>query len=102
MRAPFSPAVLGLVLVVSLSMLSLTPLAYADPPDPTSILGFWDENDFDDVVGYVTSATGLLHAQVAAEHFPIAPRQSLTPPAFQAIAASIPRSAASPRSPPTP
>ena len=101
MRARFSPAVRGLVLVVSVSMLSLTPLAYADPPDPTWIRGFWDENDFDDVAGYVTSATGLLHASVAGGRRPIVPRQGLKLPAFQPVTASIPLSAPGPRSPPT-
>jgi hypothetical protein len=42
-------------------------LAYADPPDPTWIPGFWDDADFDDVIVRVistagTSETGLLSA----------------------------------------
>jgi len=42
-------------------------LAYADPPDPTWIAGFWDDADFDDVIIRVTSTssvseTGLLSA----------------------------------------
>jgi hypothetical protein len=33
-------------------ILTLTPLAYASPPDPTWQLGFFDDDDFDEVVGY--------------------------------------------------
>jgi hypothetical protein len=42
-------------------------LAYADPPDPTWIAGFWDNADFDDAVVHITSTssvteTGLVSA----------------------------------------
>jgi len=60
-----SQLVLGLILVASI--LTLTPLAYADPPDPTWVSGFWDDDDFDNVVGYVTSAAGWLPAPVACD-----------------------------------
>ena len=60
-----SQIVLGLILVASI--LTLTPLAYADPPDPTWVTGFWDDDDFDDVVGYITSAAGWLPAPVACD-----------------------------------
>ena len=53
-----SQIVLGLILVASI--LTLTPLAYADPPDPTWVSGFWDDDDFDNVVGYITSAAGAM------------------------------------------
>lgn len=33
-------------------------LAYADPPDPTWISGFWDDADYDDVIVRVTSTVG--------------------------------------------
>ena len=59
MSTRFSRTVLVLVLVALI--LTLTPLAYADPPDPTWITGLWDDDDFDDVVGYITSAAGLFH-----------------------------------------
>jgi hypothetical protein len=39
---------LGLLLFVCLT--SLTPLAYASPPDPTWIEGMYDDADGDDVV----------------------------------------------------
>jgi hypothetical protein len=99
MRTRHSPAVLALVVVVL--MLTLTTLAYADPPDPTWIAGFWDDDDFDDVVGYITSAAALLHTPIACELRPVALPGVLKPSAFQASAVSAPRSASSPRAPPT-
>lgn len=93
-----SQIVLGLILVASI--LTLTPLAYADPPDPTWVSGFWDDDDFDNVVGYITSAAGWLPAPVACDlrpaELPTVPR----PVAFQ-VAVSAPRPTSRPRAPPT-
>ncbi len=50
---------LGL-LVLSLALLALTPLAYASPPDPSWIRGLYDDGDFDDVVVLLTSAPGVV------------------------------------------
>ncbi len=36
-------------------LVGLVPAAYADPPDPTWISGFWDDHDFDIVVGFIAS-----------------------------------------------
>jgi hypothetical protein len=54
----------GLVLFFIACILTLTPLAYASPPDPTWQLGFFDDDDFDEVVGYITSAAGLAEGPV--------------------------------------
>jgi len=37
----------------------LTSLAYASPPDPTWVGGFWDDGDFDDVVIAAGSAVAI-------------------------------------------
>jgi len=50
--------VLALLLVCLL--FGLTPLAYADPPDPLWLPGFWDDDDFDNVVGAVCAAAALI------------------------------------------
>ena len=44
-------------------------LAYADPPDPTWISGFWDDADLDDAIARVISTAGVAetHAQSALE-----------------------------------
>ena len=98
MRTRLSTIVLTLVLVAVI--LTLTPLAYSDPPDPTWISGIWDDDDFDDVIGYITSAAGLRPNPVACDLRPVALPVLLSPLGFQA-AVSAPRSASSPRAPPT-
>lgn len=88
-----------LILLLAASLLTLTPLAYANPPDPTWVLGFWDDDDFDDVVGYVTSATALLQAPGACElHLPCP--EVLKFVVFQTFALSVSRPASTPRAPP--
>src|SRR5207245_10743525 len=41
-------------------------LAYADPPDPTWIEGFWEDDDYDDVVFYTTSFSATETAPLCA------------------------------------
>src|SRR5206468_11612910 len=40
------------------AMVPRAPLAYASPPDPGWIAGFWDNGDYDDVVLLATSSVG--------------------------------------------
>jgi hypothetical protein len=49
----------GIALLLVGVALALTSLAYASPPDPTWVGGFWDDGDFDDVVIAITSATAI-------------------------------------------
>ena len=56
--------------VLVLVMLSLTPIAHACPTDPTWISGFYDDNDYDDVVLFIT---GGLTAVSATAVNPIGP-----------------------------
>jgi hypothetical protein len=39
-----------LLLALIAIQLGLVPAAYADPPDPTWLGGYWDDDDFDNVV----------------------------------------------------
>jgi hypothetical protein len=39
-------------------------LAYADPPDPTWIPGFWDDADFDDVIVRITSTSSVIETRL--------------------------------------
>lgn len=55
---PVAPR-LPLVLVLLFTLLALTPLAHASPPDQTWIGGFYDDTDYDDIV---LLATGGFHA----------------------------------------
>ena len=50
----------GLVALVLLGLvLWLTPAAYADPPDPTWLGGYWDDDDFDTVVVFLARAFAI-------------------------------------------
>jgi hypothetical protein len=40
-------------------LLALVPAAYADSPDPTWIGGYWDDDDFDNVVVFVVNACAV-------------------------------------------
>ncbi|HKW90281.1 MAG TPA: hypothetical protein VJX92_00190 [Methylomirabilota bacterium] len=83
-----------------LGLVLLTPMAYASPPDPVWVSGFFDDDDQDDVVVLVTSFG------VTLDPFPLA-HESVTPaPAETAIpdegraAPSAALSTKTPRSPP--
>jgi len=54
------PRVPALALVLALALLALTPLAYASPPDPVWISGFFDDGDNDDAVFLITSSAAAL------------------------------------------
>ena len=54
----------SLVLLLVGAMVLLAPLAYASPPDPGWIAGFWDNGDYDDVVLLATSAVGTADAHL--------------------------------------
>jgi hypothetical protein len=44
---------------VAILLAGLTPLAYADPPDPAWISGYWDDDDFDTVVDFITTVSAI-------------------------------------------
>jgi hypothetical protein len=50
-------AVVGLLTVGVL--IALTPIAYADPPDPTWLTGYWDDDDFDNATEFITDACAI-------------------------------------------
>jgi hypothetical protein len=54
------PRARALALVLALTLLALTPLAYASPPDPVWVSGVFDDGDNDDAVFQITSGTGAL------------------------------------------
>lgn len=90
----------AMVLAVLLALVSLTPLAYASPPDPVWVSGYFDDDDHDDVVVLVTSSGA------AVDPFPLV-HESITPaPTGSAVpdetrpASSTVLSSRTPRSPP--
>jgi hypothetical protein len=44
---------------VAILLVGLTPIAYAVPPDPTYIGGYWDDDDFDTVRDFITTVSAL-------------------------------------------
>ena len=55
--------VLGAILAIL--AVGLTPIAHADPPDPTWLGGYWDDDDFDNVLAFITSASAIAGSPVA-------------------------------------
>ena len=91
----------GLVLFFIACILTLTPLAYASPPDPTWQLGFFDDDDFDEVVGYITSATGLAEGPVVRCLRPVPILVILKTGQSEELVPFAPLSSSDPRAPPT-
>ncbi len=54
-----------LALVVVTLLIGLAPIAYADPPDPTWIGGYWDDDDFDNVVVFISGICAIADASSA-------------------------------------
>jgi hypothetical protein len=51
---------LALLVTLLVVLVALTPLAYATPPDPVWVNGFFDDDDNDDGVFLVTSSLAAL------------------------------------------
>jgi len=50
-----------LISVVLICLIAaLAPAAYADPPDPTWVGGYWDDDDFDDVVIFLLGTYAIV------------------------------------------
>jgi hypothetical protein len=88
------------VLLLSV-LLTLPPLAHASPADPTWIPGFYDDNDYDDVILFITGAVSAVDSGVVNPVGPvvvclglIAPRkpQSTSPRALESLSTRAPPS----------
>jgi hypothetical protein len=88
-----------LVLFIGCLVIGFAPLAYADPPDPLFIAGFWDDDDFDKIVVYILGSYDL----------PLVPSTEIVPlwipiahvrlPVLDVVPTPV-RSDVSPRAPP--
>ena len=90
----------GLVALLLLGLLLwLTPAAYADPPDPTWLGGYWDDDDFDTVVVFLTSAFAI-HVPIEINAEPVwVPIDRLEPAPETFVPPHLHRTS-SPRAPP--
>ncbi len=50
----------ALLLPIVLCVFAILPLAYASPPDPTWVSGFFDDGDSDDAIFLITSAVAAV------------------------------------------
>ena len=80
-------------------LLWLTPAAYADPPDPTWIGGYWDDDDFDTVVVFLTSAFAI-HVPTAIDAEPMWIAIDRLEPSSPTPPRSLLRRTSCPRAPP--
>jgi hypothetical protein len=80
-------------------LVGLVPAAYADPPDPTWIGGFWDDDDFDTVVGFIASTCATL-AQSDVDANPCLAWIDRAEPASPTFVPSALPSTSRPRAPP--
>ena len=86
-------------LVLVALIVGLTPAAYADPPDPSWISGYWDDDDFDNVVTFITGTCALV-ALSAVDAGPLwAPVAQVEPRESDAVPTPL-HSAPSSRAPP--
>ena len=53
-----------LVVLLLGALLALPPLAHASPPDPTWIPGLYDDNDYDDVIFFITGVQSAVDSGV--------------------------------------
>jgi hypothetical protein len=89
----------SIALVLAALLFGLTPAAYADPPDPSWIGGYWDDDDFDDVVVFISSASAIV-AHVSFDAGPMLLAGERLAPARQSGEPTLVRSSVCSRGPP--
>jgi hypothetical protein len=90
----------GFALLIGALLVGLPTLAFADPPDPTWIGGYWDDDDFDDAVIAITAASAVEAPPPVDIEFPLwVPIARVEMPREDAYRTPH-RPAASPRAPP--
>jgi len=89
------------VILISIAVLAATvPLAYASPPDPIWIGGLYDDDDLDNVVVFITWATGIVESFQLEASCPLPTVIALLPRADDGPAFSQAASSARSRAPP--
>ena len=91
----------GLVVVLVASILTLTGLAYASPPDPTWNTGLYDDDDFDNVVDCITSTSHSVVVPVITDLRSVQDLTALPMHLADDLVAFIPLVAFGPRAPPS-
>jgi hypothetical protein len=86
-------------LIIVTLLIGLLPAAYADPPDPTWIGGYWDDDDFDNVVVFISGACAIA-VQSSADARPLWVPGARVEPAVPDVRSALLGTAARPRAPP--
>ena len=47
------------MLLVTALFIGIIPTAYANPPDPSWVAGYWDDDDFDNTVVFITGPCAI-------------------------------------------
>jgi hypothetical protein len=89
--------VAGLLLGV---LLALPPCAHACPTDPVWIPGFYDDNDYDDVILFITGAVVAVASHIAAPIWLVTVCLGLIALGRPALVLARPRRVLSTRAPP--
>jgi len=97
--APYLRALLAGLILIAPAV--LPALAYASPPDPSWILGIYDDADHDDVVVLATSGTGQPAHRPAADPQTIPPLPEKPPQSIETAVLTLSPSPVRPRAPPT-
>ena len=88
-----------LSLALAILLAGLTPLAFAEPPDPSCLAGIWDDDDFDNTVTFIVAACAI-EALAPTDAGPVAVRVTCLEPARPAGDTSAVRSTRCSRAPP--
>jgi hypothetical protein len=83
-------------------MLVLTPIAHACPTDPTWIAGFYDDNDYDDVVLFITGGLTAVDTRVVDPIGPVTVGLGQVDPGRPPTVPARPLESVSTRAPPRP
>lgn len=75
-----------LAVFIACLLIGFAPLAYADPPDPLFIAGFWDDDDFDKIVVCILDSYD----------FPLVPSTDMVPLWVPIAGAKLPELSAAP------
>lgn len=82
------------------ALLTLPALAQASPTDPTWIPGFYDDNDYDDVILFITGAVTAVDSHITVPLRVVAVCLGLIAPTRSCFVATRPFSSLSTRAPP--
>jgi hypothetical protein len=83
-------------------LLTLPAVAQASPTDPVWIPGFYDDNDYDDVILFITGAVSAVESGVVDPVGPVVVCLGLIAPSKPQRAAARPLESLSTRAPPHP